>query len=153
MARTKQTARKTTVQMVPRAQLIKKMKKRTLESGRVVEEEVEEELDEIVNTQQFSLKFDDQKKCEEGAVEQPLIACKGCQAYYTIQSEVTLKTEYTAQKKDKNLSDIDRQKYLNNHDNVWICEFCLHHNNIPSNYLPPKADNPCILLEKPKKGK
>ena len=51
------------------------------------------------------------------------------------------------------MGDIDRQKHLDTFENVWICEFCLHHNSIPLAYRPPNVDNPCILVEKAKKGK
>lgn len=36
---------------------------------------------------------------------------------------------------------------------VWICEFCCQHNELPNKVTPPKEQNPCIVLEKPKKGK
>ena len=41
-------------------------------------------------------------------------------------------------KEKKNLSDADKQKFLEDFEKVWICEFCLKHNNIPKNYVPPK---------------
>ena len=65
MARTKQTARKTTIQAVPRAQLIAKAKKRAGKAGSAPDDDDEEieSMSDIVNTQQFSLKFDDQEKC------------------------------------------------------------------------------------------
>ena len=101
-----------------------------------------------MNTQQFSLKFDDQDKCEKEAVETPLHLCKTCGAYYTIQSSILSKDEYKKMREDKSLSDIQRQKYLENHEKVWICEFCLAHNNIPEAYEPPKSENPCIIIQK-----
>ena len=62
MARTKQTARKSWVSKTPRKQIMRK-RARTMPNGTIVQEEVEEDMDEIANTQQFSLKFDDQEKC------------------------------------------------------------------------------------------
>lgn len=69
MARTKQTARKCMAQVVPRRQLVAQRVARL--SGPIVGASippVEEELDNFVNTQQFSLRFDDQDKCEKEAV-------------------------------------------------------------------------------------
>ena len=53
MARTKQTARKTCANKIPRRQM---------------GINAQQQEPENVNTDQFSLKFDDQKKCEEMAV-------------------------------------------------------------------------------------
>lgn len=66
MARTKQTARKTMVNQRPRAQLVAQRICRLSSPGPVsapLQAEQSEELEDFVNTQQFSLKFDDQDKC------------------------------------------------------------------------------------------
>ena len=57
MARTKQTARKTCASKVPRRQINN--------TGLQLPQEPSN-----VNTDQFSLKFDDQEKCEKEAVSQ-----------------------------------------------------------------------------------
>lgn len=74
-----------------------------------------------MNTQQFSLNFEDQDKCEKEAVEAALHTCKNCGAYFTIQASTLSKDQYKVKKEDKNLSDIERQKYLDKYDKVWIC--------------------------------
>ena len=60
MARTKQTARKSVAQMVPRRQLVAQKIARKAVKARNNESDSEPE---DANTQQFSLKFDDQEKC------------------------------------------------------------------------------------------
>lgn len=68
MARTKQTARKAMVGKCPRAQLVAQRvcrKSQPVAGSAPAHMEEEEELEDFVNTQQFSLKFDDQDKCEK----------------------------------------------------------------------------------------
>ena len=69
-------------------------------------------MSDFVNKQQFSLKFDDQDKCEKTAGEYKMYSCKNCSAYYTSQSSILKKIDYKKNKEDKTLSDIERQKYL-----------------------------------------
>ena len=73
MARTKQTARKCLVQMVPRKHLVATkcarksapiQKLRKPNNNNISESDSESDReDNIVNNQQFSVKFDDQDKC------------------------------------------------------------------------------------------
>lgn len=49
------------------------------------------------------------------------------------------------------MTDSEKQKYLDKHENVWICEFCRNHNSIPSSYKVPKIENPCLILADAKK--
>lgn len=61
MARTKQTARKTMAMKAPRAQLKeKKIKKGGPKNKAMNDLESESDQDDVINTQQFSLRFDDQ---------------------------------------------------------------------------------------------
>lgn len=84
-------------------------------------------------------------------MEATLHSCKTCEAYYTSQSSILTKDQYKAKKEDKSLSDIERQKFLDNYEKVWICEFCLTHNSIPLAYSPPTRENPCLILQKVEK--
>ncbi len=86
MARTKQTARKTLIPAV-RARTMgvggigKVGCKRIAQSSRPAGSDSDSDSgssDNFVNTQQFSVKFDDQEKCEAAAVETALFMCKNC---------------------------------------------------------------------------
>ena len=97
MARTKQTARKALVG-IQRIQFATKtvvQRARNNKAGNVSDSE---SIADFVNTQQFSLKFDDQDKCEKEAVEIKLHACKNCEAYFTSQSSILSKEEYKNKK-------------------------------------------------------
>lgn len=66
MARTKQTARKSTAQIIPRAQLVAQKIARKSAGFKVATKAIEaDEIDEDapMGFSQFSLKFDDQKQC------------------------------------------------------------------------------------------
>lgn len=78
MARTKQTARRTCAGKAPR---------RIVNSGI----EIEESSQKAANTDQFSLKFDDQEKCEKEAVSHEMRRCDKCEAFLTAQSLIIKK--------------------------------------------------------------
>lgn len=101
-----------------------------------------------VSTQQFSVKFDDQPKCEQQMVEGKLITCTNCPAILTAQNKIHTVEEYAAKRNDPTLTDAVRQKYFDGAIRVWICEFCLSHNKIPKNFNAPAVDNPCYLIRK-----
>lgn len=63
MARTKQTARKSTAQIVPRAQLIAQKVARKAAPFKAATSAVEADEEAPIGFSQFSLKFDDQKEC------------------------------------------------------------------------------------------
>ena len=63
-------------------------------------------------TDQFSLRFDDQEKCEEKAVEADIHRCEACEAILTSQSEIISNDAYKGMKKDKKISDAEKQKLL-----------------------------------------
>jgi hypothetical protein len=102
MARTKQTARKTMItQTVPRRTVFHPV------------EGMKEEADQVIgNTQQFSLRFDDQDKCESQAVENKLIACRVCGVYCTAQSTILSLSDYKQKQANPSLTDSQKQQFL-----------------------------------------
>ena len=153
MARTKQTARKCLVpQMIPRMQLvaqkcarksapIHKLRKRNQPNVSDSESDSEQE-DAIVNNQQFSVKFDDQAKCEEQAIEAEFVFCTNCEAILTSQSKLLTHAEYKKLQEDPKIPDEKKQRFVKNlkaTNSLWICEFCLTHNAIAKSYVPPSA--------------
>ena len=100
-----------------------------------------------MNTNQFSLRFDDQEKCEKEATDHEMHRCENCESFLTSQSQITKKAEYSEMKKSPDLPAEKKKEFLRRFDNVWICEFCLHHNNIPTEYSPPPQENPCLILK------
>ena len=100
-----------------------------------------------MNTNQFSLRFDDQEKCEKEATDHEMHRCENCESFLTSQSQITKKAEYSEMKKSPDLPAEKKKEFLRRFDNVWICEFCLHHNNIPTDYSPPPQENPCLILK------
>jgi hypothetical protein len=111
----------------------------------------------VLDTQQFSIKFDDQAECEKKAVTSKFLRCGECEAILTGQSKILTKTEYENLKKEDSkkrleevASDEVKQKYLVTNKNVWICEFCCHHNEIETNFKVEVLENPCFLVEENK---
>ena len=135
MARTKQTARRTCANTAPRMP--------TNTGGGMNNMEPENNA----NTDQFSLRFDDQEKCEKEATDHEMHRCENCESFLTSQSQITKKAEYSEMKKSPDLPAEKKKEFLRRFDNVWICEFCLHHNNIPTEYSPPPQENPCLILK------
>jgi hypothetical protein len=78
MARTKQTARYSTAMAVPRRQ-IRKANPRKGSRSRSPSEESHRSAE--INTQQFSVKFDNQKECESKAIPFKVIECPKCGAF------------------------------------------------------------------------
>lgn len=146
MARTKQTARKSTAQKVPRKQLAAQMiARRTAPGFKAATKAVEADEKEELGFSQFSLKFDDQKEIEKKAVKAELVRCRNCQAILTVQSKILPSKEYDSLKKEElkegegeTVADEVNARYLTTKQEVWICEFCCSHNEILNKYRPPK---------------
>lgn len=85
----------------------------------------------MINTKQFTISFEDQKKCEAEARNSPFLRCQNCEAIMTTESKITLPEDY-AKLRTAPVSDEAEQKYLETSGPVWICEFCMAHNSIPS---------------------
>lgn len=96
MARTKQTARKSVAQMVPRKQLAAQMiARKRAPTFKAATKAVEADNDDSpIGFSQFSLKFDDQKEIEKKAVEAKLVRCTNCQAILTSQSTIITWKQY-----------------------------------------------------------
>lgn len=114
--------------------------------------------EDVLDTQQFSIKFDDQAECEKKAVKGEFKRCGECEVILTAQSKILSQTEYENLKKEdskkrleKVTSDEVKQKYLETTKSVWVCEFCCHHNEIEPAFSVEKEQNPCFLVEESKK--
>ena len=78
--------------------------------------------------------------------------CSNCEAFLTVQSKLISSEDYEGMKGDESLSKEEKKKFLKKHEKVWICEFCLTHNNVPEDYEPPAQENPCLMLKKGKEN-
>ena len=83
MARTKQTARCSLVTPAPRRAPIKKSRK----SGKGRQRSASAESVDI-NTDQFSVKFEDQPECEKRAIDFKVVECSRCGAFLNSHSRV-----------------------------------------------------------------
>lgn len=161
MARTKQTARCSTGGKAPRKILASQAKRKSLGNSQIqkIEEEIKEENNEKpqISLNNFAIKFDDQKQCEDNSIEAPFIRCFSCHAILNSQSELLDKTNYLRvfQKNQSELNDAQNQQILvlAENDRVWLCEFCDFHNKIPSIFQVPAHENPCYLIGKSIKDK
>jgi len=48
----------------------------------------------MINTKQFTVSFEDQKKCEAEARNSPFLRCQNCEAIMTTESKATTPEEY-----------------------------------------------------------
>lgn len=62
-----------------------------------------------------------------------------------------MKAEDSKKRLEKVASDEVKQKYLQTNENVWVCEFCCHHNEVNRAFSIEKEQNPCFLVEESKK--
>ncbi len=104
-----------------------------------------------INTEQFSVKFEDQPECERRSVEYRVVECKGCSAFLSshsqiIEGEMKVERRRSAQKKE--MDDAMKQEVKAGHDRKWNCEYCYTSNDVPDDYVLPDTENPCYLIEK-----
>ena len=166
MARTKQTARCSTGAKRPRKQLASKCcrlssPKKGKRKGKATEEEEEleseEEQQKEVSLNTFAIKFDDQKSCENQATETLITRCTSCNAILNSQSNLLEKKAYMEyfEKNKTEINDAQSQQItvLAQNEQVWVCEFCEHHNKLKKSIQLPKQENPCYLVQKYEEGK
>lgn len=131
MARTKQTARCAIVQKGPRVPMQARgsmgtFKNRRRSRSSSPDIEAEEENDHI-NTQQFSVKFDDQPACEQKSLKYSIVECKNCHAFISSFSKIEEKKSEPALIKrplrSSKISDAENQMLssISTNERIWAC--------------------------------
>jgi hypothetical protein len=131
MARTKQTARCSIVQKDSRGAKqpmgsMATFKNRRKSRSSSPEIDAEEENGHI-NTQQFSVKFDDQPACEQKSLKYSIVECKTCHAFLSSFSKIEEKKSEPALIKkslrSNKINDAENQMLssFSTTDRLWVC--------------------------------
>lgn len=152
MARTKQTARKTTGAKAPRKQLASKACRMSYAPSQKKEKsetssECEEEEKPEINYNSFVLRFDDQKECEQNHINDPFIKCLSCEGILYNES-VCMNYKTFLEENKNNVEDYGKSEDLKEEDSIWICDFCGFLNKIPIEFHAPLLNNPCYCVQK-----
>lgn len=146
MARTKQTARYAVARPVPRRQIIQAAGRANRSKSRSRSPSAESQRSNDINTQQFSVKFDNQKECEAKAIPFIVVECPKCGAYLNSHSVIIEKE--SRKSRERNMSDEEKQIYKAHLGKEWECEFCMSINSLPDNFENLPEENQCYQLER-----